>query len=99
MPGGLDAATMQQILGGAGAKGAVSKKGSTPRKGGAAQQSLPQTSIPNLDIKYLLDSMSVSIFLIDKLLVIVNHFIVKITVVCYVILSVKNSVMPRIFSI
>ena len=49
MPGGLDAATMQQILGGAGAKGAVSKKGSTPRKG-AAQQSLPQTSIPNLDI-------------------------------------------------
>merc|ERR1711911_540257 len=51
MPGGLDAATMQQILGGAGAKGAVSKKGSTPRKsGGAAQQSLPQTSIPNLDI-------------------------------------------------
>lgn len=50
MPGGLDAATMQQILGGAGAKGAVSKKGSTPRKGGAAQQSLTQTSIPNLDI-------------------------------------------------
>merc|ERR1712176_1484613 len=49
MPGGLDAATMQQILGGAGAKGAVSKKGSTPRKG-SAQQSLPQTSIPNLDI-------------------------------------------------
>ena len=49
MPGGLDAATMQQILGGAGAKGAVSKKGSTPRKG-AAQQNLPQTSIPNLDI-------------------------------------------------
>ena len=51
MPGGLDAATMQQILGGAGAKGgAVSKKGSTPRKGSAQTQSLPQTSIPNLDI-------------------------------------------------
>jgi hypothetical protein len=50
MPGGLDAATMQQILGGAGAKGGASKKGSTPRKGSAQQSLQPQTSIPNLDI-------------------------------------------------